>query len=139
LSTVQHKNENYAGVASRDTASALGEFTKIVRGVAATSKNSLAINAFDEVIESYETNINPRQILGVTVDSLAMSQTPENSAAQNLTTRDSENETISERSASSSAKLFVWQIAEEQSSGECEESLETSSATLISSLTKPQS
>jgi hypothetical protein len=82
LSVVQHRNENYAGVAGRDTASALGEFTKTVRGVAATSKNSLAINAFDEVIESYETNINPRQILGVTADSLAMSQTAENFAAQ---------------------------------------------------------
>jgi hypothetical protein len=82
LSAVQHRNGNYAGVAGRDTASALGEFTKTVRGVAATSKNLLVINASDEVIESCETHINPRQILGVIVDSLAMSETPENSAAK---------------------------------------------------------
>ena len=50
LSAVTQGNRAYAGVAGRDTALALGEFTKSVRGVAATSKNPLVIDFSDEVI-----------------------------------------------------------------------------------------
>lgn len=50
LSAVQQGNGNYAGVAGRDTALALGDFTKSVRGVAATSKNPMVIDCADEVI-----------------------------------------------------------------------------------------
>lgn len=50
LSAASQGNGNYAGVAGRDTALALGEFTKSVRGVAATSKNPLVIDCADEVI-----------------------------------------------------------------------------------------
>ncbi|XP_070498321.1 talin-2 isoform X3 [Chironomus tepperi] len=50
LSAVTQGNSLYAGVAGRDTALALGEFTKSVRGVAATSKNPMVIDCADEVI-----------------------------------------------------------------------------------------
>ncbi|CAO1372381.1 unnamed protein product [Diamesa serratosioi] len=50
LSAVTQGNGAYAGVAGRDTALALGEFTKSVRGVAATSKNPMVIDCADEVI-----------------------------------------------------------------------------------------
>ncbi|CRL03205.1 CLUMA_CG016230, isoform B [Clunio marinus] len=50
LSAASQGNGNYAGVAGRDTALALGEFTKSVRGVAATSKNHSVIDCADEVI-----------------------------------------------------------------------------------------
>lgn len=50
LSAASQGNGNYAGVAGRDTALALGEFTKSVRGVAATSKNPAVIDCADEVI-----------------------------------------------------------------------------------------
>lgn len=50
LSAVTQGNRNYAGVAGRDTAIALGDFTKSVRGVAATAKNPYVIQCADEVI-----------------------------------------------------------------------------------------
>ncbi len=50
LSAVTQGNNTYAGVAGRDTALALGEFTKSVRGVAATSRNPAVIDCADDVI-----------------------------------------------------------------------------------------
>ncbi|KAL7051692.1 hypothetical protein ACKWTF_004575 [Chironomus riparius] len=50
LSAVTQGNSSYAGVAGRDTALALGEFTKSVRGVVATNKNPMVIDCADEVI-----------------------------------------------------------------------------------------
>lgn len=50
LSAVSQNNGNYAGVAGRDFALALGDFTRSVRGVAATSQNSMVIDCADEVI-----------------------------------------------------------------------------------------
>lgn len=50
LSAVSQGNRLYAGAAGRDTAVALGEFTKSVRGVAATTDGSNVINCADDVI-----------------------------------------------------------------------------------------
>jgi talin len=50
LSAVTQGNRMYTGVAGRDTALALGEFTKSVRGVAATTKHPHVIDYADEVI-----------------------------------------------------------------------------------------
>lgn len=52
LSAVSHGERLYAGAAGRDTALALGEFTKCVRGVVATGGNPEAINCADEVVLS---------------------------------------------------------------------------------------
>ncbi|XP_058461814.1 talin-2 isoform X3 [Malaya genurostris] len=50
MSAVQQGNRTYAGVAGRDTALALGEYTKSVRGVVATTKNPVVVDCADEVI-----------------------------------------------------------------------------------------
>lgn len=50
FSAVSQGDRNYAGVAGRDTALALGDFTKSVRGVAATSRNPYVIHCADDVI-----------------------------------------------------------------------------------------
>ncbi|XP_055913869.1 talin-2 [Eupeodes corollae] len=50
LSTVSHGQRMYAGVAGRDTALALGDFTKSVHGVAATTNNPSVIESADEVV-----------------------------------------------------------------------------------------
>lgn len=50
ISAATQGNNLYAGVAGRDTALALGEFTKSVRGVVATSKNPMVIDCADDVI-----------------------------------------------------------------------------------------
>lgn len=52
LSAVTQGNRMYAGSAGRDTAIALGEFTKTVRAVTATTKNPQVIDCADEVIEN---------------------------------------------------------------------------------------
>ncbi|XP_063702056.1 talin-2 isoform X1 [Culicoides brevitarsis] len=52
LSAVTQGNRNYAGVAGRDTALALGDFVKSVRGVAATTKSGMVINCADDVINN---------------------------------------------------------------------------------------
>lgn len=52
LSAVSQGERQYAGVAGRDTALALGEFTKSVRGVVATGGNPAIIDCADEVILS---------------------------------------------------------------------------------------
>lgn len=49
-STVTHGNRAYAGAAGRDTAMALGEFTRSVRGVAATNNSTTVIDFADGVI-----------------------------------------------------------------------------------------
>ncbi|XP_036337556.1 talin-2 [Rhagoletis pomonella] len=50
LSSVIQEQRRYAGVAGRDTALALGDFTKSVHGVAATTKNPVVIDCADEVV-----------------------------------------------------------------------------------------
>ncbi|XP_055385289.1 talin-2 isoform X2 [Condylostylus longicornis] len=50
ISAVSQGQRMYAGVAGRDTALALGDFTRSVHGVAATTKNPVIIDAADEVI-----------------------------------------------------------------------------------------
>lgn len=50
LSSVIQEQRRYAGVAGRDTALALGDFTKSVHGVAATTKNPTVIDCADEVV-----------------------------------------------------------------------------------------
>ncbi|XP_055631381.1 talin-2 isoform X3 [Toxorhynchites rutilus septentrionalis] len=50
MSAVQQGNRTYAGVAGRDAALALGEYTKSVRGVVATTKNPVVVDCADEVI-----------------------------------------------------------------------------------------
>lgn len=52
LSAVSQGERMYAGVAGRDTALALGEFTKSVRGVVATGGNPDVIECADDVIVS---------------------------------------------------------------------------------------
>ncbi|XP_037955861.1 talin-1 isoform X2 [Teleopsis dalmanni] len=52
LSSVLQGQRMYAGVAGRDTALALGDFTKSVHGVAATTKNPAVIDCADEVVMS---------------------------------------------------------------------------------------
>lgn len=52
LSAVSQGERLYAGAAGRDTALALGEFAKCVRGVVATGGNPDAINCADEVVLS---------------------------------------------------------------------------------------
>lgn len=52
LSAVSQGERMYAGAAGRDTALALGEFTKSVRGVVATGGNPDVIDCADEVIVS---------------------------------------------------------------------------------------
>lgn len=52
LSAVSQGERLYAGVAGRDTALALGEFTKSVRGVVATGGNPDVIDCADDVIVS---------------------------------------------------------------------------------------
>ncbi|KAL1396890.1 hypothetical protein pipiens_010173 [Culex pipiens pipiens] len=51
MSAVQQGNRPYAGVAGRDAALALGEYTKSVRGVVATTKNPIVVDCADEVIQ----------------------------------------------------------------------------------------
>ncbi|XP_035784770.1 talin-2-like isoform X2 [Anopheles albimanus] len=46
----QQGNRTYAGVAGRDTALALGEYTKSVRGVLVTTKNPAVVDYADDVI-----------------------------------------------------------------------------------------
>lgn len=50
MTAISQEDGNYAGVAGRDFALALGEFTKSVRGLAATSRNPMVIDCADEVI-----------------------------------------------------------------------------------------
>ncbi|XP_053676169.1 talin-2 [Anopheles nili] len=50
LSAAQQGNRTYAGVAGRDTALALGDYTKSVRGVLVTTKNPAVVDCADEVI-----------------------------------------------------------------------------------------
>ena len=52
LSSVIQEQRRYAGVAGRDTALALGDFTKSVHGVAATTKNPVVIDCADDVVLS---------------------------------------------------------------------------------------
>lgn len=52
LSAVSQGERLYAGAAGRDTALALGEFVKCVRGVVATGGNAAAIDCADEVVLS---------------------------------------------------------------------------------------
>ncbi|XP_030385592.1 talin-2 isoform X3 [Scaptodrosophila lebanonensis] len=50
LSSVMHGQRNYVGVGGRDTALALGDFTKSVHGVAATTQNPAIIDCADDVV-----------------------------------------------------------------------------------------
>ncbi|XP_035914111.1 talin-2 isoform X3 [Anopheles stephensi] len=50
MSAAQQGNRTYAGVAGRDTALALGDYTKSVRGVLVTTKNPAVVDCADEVI-----------------------------------------------------------------------------------------
>ncbi|XP_017861648.1 PREDICTED: talin-2 isoform X3 [Drosophila arizonae] len=52
LSSVLQGQRQYAGAAGRDTALALGEFTKSVHGVAATTQNPAIIDCADDVVTS---------------------------------------------------------------------------------------
>ncbi|XP_017955298.1 talin-2 isoform X4 [Drosophila navojoa] len=52
LSSVLQGQRQYAGAAGRDTALALGEFTKSVHGVAATTQNPTIIDCADDVVTS---------------------------------------------------------------------------------------
>ncbi|KAH8322033.1 hypothetical protein KR059_000878 [Drosophila kikkawai] len=52
LSSVLHNQRIYAGSAGRDTALALGDFTKSVHGVAATTQNPAIIDCADDVVTS---------------------------------------------------------------------------------------
>uniref|UniRef100_A0A182IW98 Uncharacterized protein n=1 Tax=Anopheles atroparvus TaxID=41427 RepID=A0A182IW98_ANOAO len=50
MTAAQQGNRTYAGVAGRDTALALGDYTKSVRGVLVTTKNPAVVDCADEVI-----------------------------------------------------------------------------------------
>ncbi|XP_033160745.1 talin-2 isoform X2 [Drosophila mauritiana] len=52
LSSVLHNQRSYAGAAGRDTALALGDFTRSVHGVAATTQNPAIIDCADDVVTS---------------------------------------------------------------------------------------
>ncbi|KAH8306929.1 hypothetical protein KR044_001207 [Drosophila immigrans] len=52
LSSVLQGQRSYAGAAGRDTALALGDFTKSVHGVAATTQNPAIIDCADDVVTS---------------------------------------------------------------------------------------
>ncbi|XP_017042490.1 talin-2 isoform X2 [Drosophila ficusphila] len=52
LSSVLHNQRSYAGAAGRDTALALGDFTRSVHGVAATTQNPAIIDCADNVVTS---------------------------------------------------------------------------------------
>ncbi|XP_017074044.1 talin-2 isoform X2 [Drosophila eugracilis] len=52
LSSVLHNQRSYAGAAGRDTALALGDFTRSVHGVAATTQNPAIIDCADDVVSS---------------------------------------------------------------------------------------
>ncbi|XP_059217650.1 talin-1 isoform X2 [Stomoxys calcitrans] len=52
ISSVLSGQRMYAGIAGRDTALALGDFTKSVHGVAATTNNAAVIDCADEVVLS---------------------------------------------------------------------------------------
>ncbi|XP_070064766.1 talin-2 isoform X4 [Drosophila virilis] len=52
LSSVLQGQRSYAGAAGRDTALALGDFTKSVHGVAATTQNPAIIECADDVVTS---------------------------------------------------------------------------------------
>ncbi|GAB0095550.1 talin-1 [Sergentomyia squamirostris] len=76
ISAVTQGNRLYAGAAGRDTALALGDFTKSVRGVAATNNNPNVINCADEVIiESVRVIEEAQRMLQNIGDPVLLTQT----------------------------------------------------------------
>lgn len=61
ISSVVQGHRIYAGIAGRDTALALGDFTKSVHGVAATTNNATVIDCADEVVLNSERLIEEAQ------------------------------------------------------------------------------